>query len=115
MADLLKTNVTVLAAYPIGGTTGKARKVVRAKFTNTTAGSAANKLLASAFGLRFIERCSNIFLDATTKRIYPASPEPLGTYINTYDPVQATDANQNIPADIATSTDSAYVTVEGYE
>ncbi len=115
MADLAKANVTILSAYSSGGVNGKARKVIRAKFTSTTAGGTTNKLVASAFGLRVIERCSNIFLDAATKRMYPAVPAPDGTYITTYDPNQATDANRNIPADIATSTDSAYVSVEGYD
>ena len=113
MADLLSTNVTVIESWVTGSTNGKRNKCRRVKYTSTTAGGATNRLLASAFGYTKILRCSNILLDSTTKKIYPASPSADGTLVLVTNPAQVTDANRADAADLATSTDYAYLTLEG--
>jgi hypothetical protein len=113
MADLLASNVTVLDAWTTGDTSSKRNVVKRIKWTSTTAGGYTNKLVATAFGLVKILRCGNILLDAATKQVYPAVPSADGAIIVASNPAQATDANRADPADIATSTDFAYCTIEG--
>ena len=113
MADLLSTNVTVIASWVTGATNGKRNKVRSVKWTSTTAGGGTNKLLASAFGYTKILRCTHILLDSTTKKIYPAAPSADGTQILVSAPTQGTDANRADAADLATSTDYAYCVLEG--
>lgn len=113
MADLVSTNVTILDSWRTGATNGKRNIVRHVKWTSTTAGGVTNKLLASALGFTKILKCSNILLDASTKAVFPAVPAADGTYIIASNPAQATDANRTDPADIATSTDYAYCTIEG--
>lgn len=113
MADLLAANVTNIASWRTGGLNGKRNIVKQVKWTGTTAGGTSNKLLASALGLTKVLKCSNILLDASTKAVFPAVPSADGTYIIATNPAQATDANRTDPADIATSTDYAYCTIEG--
>lgn len=113
MSDLANADVTVVDAWTNGGTNGRRNKVLHVKFTNTTAGGGTNRLLATAFGLTKILRCSNILLDATAKAIYPAVPSADGSEVLTFDPTESTDGDRATPADIATSTDYAYITVEG--
>jgi hypothetical protein len=114
MADLSSSNVTVISSWTTGNVNSRRNKVKRVKWTSTTAGGTSNKLLASALGMTVIERCSNILLDSSTKKVYPATPAADGSYILAIDPTQATDANRANVADVATSTDYAYCTVEGY-
>lgn len=113
MADLLASNVTVLDAWLTGDTSGKRNTVRRVKWTGTTAGGYTNKLLATALGFTKILRCTNILLDSATKKVYPAVPSADGTLIAAIDPAQITDANRADAADVATSTDFAYCTIEG--
>lgn len=113
MADLVSTNVTVISSWTTGATNGKRNKVRQVKWTSTTAGGGTNKLVASAFGFTKILRCSNILLDSSTKKIYPAMPSADGSQVLVTDPAQATDANRDNVADLATSTDYAYMTLEG--
>lgn len=107
MANLSSANVTVLASWRTGATNGKRNIVKSVKWTNTTAGDGTDKLLASAFGLAKIIKCSNVLLDATSKLIIPAVPSADGSEILTADP---TDGTLN---SVATSTDYAYATIEG--
>jgi len=113
MANLLASNVTVLDAWTTGDTSSKRNVVKRVKWTGTTAGGATNLIVATALGLTKILRCSNILLDATTKQVFPAVPNADGSAIFASNPAQGTDANRADPADIATSTDYAYCTIEG--
>jgi hypothetical protein len=113
MADLLASAVTVIAAWTTGGTNGRRNIVKQVKWSNTTAGGTSNKLLASAFGLTKVLNVSSILLDASTKKVYPAAPSVDGTIVFAIDPTQATDANRADVADVATSTDFAYATIEG--
>ncbi len=113
MADLVSTNVTVLDSWTTGSTNGKRNKCRRVKWTATTAGGASNRLLASAFGYTKILRCSNILLDSSTKKVYPAVPNSDGSVIYASKPENATDATRADPVDVATSTDYAYCTLEG--
>ena len=112
MADLLSTNVTVLDSWTTGSTNGKRNRCRRVKWTGTTAGGASNRLLASAFGYTKILRCSNILLDTTTDKIYPAAPSADGSMVLVSLPTNATDANRADVGDLATSTDYAYITLE---
>lgn len=112
MADLLAANVTTISAYRSGGTNSKSRLTKRVKFNNTTAGTVANKLLASAMGLKVIEQCSAVFFDGATKNIYAAAPSPAGDYLTLGD---ATDATKYQPVDLATGANFAYVSVTGYD
>lgn len=114
MADLASTNVTVISSWTTGGTNGRRNKVKQVKWTSTTAGGDSNKLLASAFGFNKILRSSNVLLDASTKKIYPAAPSADGSRLNISAPTNATDANRADVADLATSSDYAYATIEGY-
>ncbi len=113
MANLLASNVTVLDSWVTGSTSSKRNKVRRVKWTGTTAGGDTNKLLASAFGFTKILHCSDILLDASTKSIHPAVPSADGSQILVMDPTTVTDANRANVADLATSTDYAYCTIEG--
>lgn len=113
MADLLKTDVTVLDAWTVGDTSGKRNVVKRVKWTGTTAGGYTNKLVASAFGFTKILNCSHVLLDSATKKVYPAAPSSDGALIALSNPNQATDANRADAADLATSTDFAFCTIEG--
>ncbi len=113
MADLLSTNVTVLDSWLTGSTSSRRNKVKRVKWTGTTAGGGSNKLLASAFGFTKILRCSNILLDATTKKLYPATPSADGSQVFVIDPAVVTDGDRDKVIDLATSTDYAYCTIEG--
>jgi hypothetical protein len=113
MADLSSSNVTVLDFWKTGGTSTKRNTVKRVKWTSTTAGGTSNKLLATAFGFTKILNASHILLDASTKKIYPAVPAADGSYLLVAAPTQATDANRADVADLATSTDYAYCTIEG--
>jgi len=115
MADLLAANVTTISAYRIGGTSSKSRLRKRIRYTNTTAGTAANKLLASAMGLRVIEECSGVFFDAATKAVYPAVPSADGSYVVLTNPNQVTDANRTDLFDLATGASNAYLSVTGYD
>lgn len=114
MADLLASNVTIIKTFPWGGINGKRGVCIKARYTATTAGGAANRLLASAFGLREIEDCSHVLLDAATKQVFPAVPSADGSLIYLSNPVQATDANRADAADMATGANNAYVTLYGY-
>ncbi len=107
MADLLASNVTILESWRTGATNGKRNIVRHVKWTGTTAGGGTNKLLASALGFTKIIKCSSVLLDATSKVIVPASPSSDGSQILTGDPTSGA------VADLATSTDSAYATIEG--
>jgi hypothetical protein len=113
MANLSSANVTVIEWWYSGGVNGRRNVVKVCKYTGTTAGGASNQLVASAFGLARVNRCSNIFLDSSTKKVYPAAPSTDGSYIGVTAPTQGTDANRADLADLATSTDYAYITVEG--
>lgn len=113
MANLSSTNVTTIESWSSGGTNGRRNKVKSVKWTSTTAGGASNLLLASAFGFTKILRCSNVLLDSSTKKIYPAVPNAAGTAIHTILPTDATDASRASVADLATSTDYAYCVIEG--
>lgn len=112
MADLLAVNVTTVSAYRNGGTNGRARLTKRVKFNNTTAGTVANKLLASAMGFKVIEQCSGVYYDGATKNVYAATPSPAGDYLLLGD---ATDATKYQPVDLATGASFAYVSVTGYD
>lgn len=114
MADLLASNVTTIASWREGGANGQRRLVKRVKWTSTTAGSTANKLLASAFGLKVIESCGHVLLDASTKRLFPAVPSADGSHILLANLADATDASRNAAADLATSTDFAFCEIAGY-
>jgi hypothetical protein len=114
MADLSAANVTVLASWSTGNANGRRNKVKRVKWTGTTAGGATDKLLASAFGFRVILKSSSVLLDSSTKKIYPSVPSADGTILFLSNPAEATDANRANVANVATSTDFAYVTLEGY-
>lgn len=113
MADLSSANVTVLDSWTTGATNGRRNKCRRVKWTGTTAGGGTNKLLASAFGFTKILRCSNILLDGSTKEVYPATPSADGSQILVSNTEQGTDASRANAADLATSTDYAYCTLEG--
>lgn len=113
MADLLAANVTVIDAWKTGGTGTKRNTVKRVKWTSTTAGGDTNKLLASALGFNKILNCSHVLLASSTVKVYPAAPSADGSRINVSAPTQVTDANRADVADLATSTDFAYCTVEG--
>ena len=113
MANLSSTNVTVIESWTTGSTSSKRNKVKRVKWTGTTAGGTSNLLTASAFGFTKILNCSPILLDASTKAIYPAVPNAGGTAIFALNAANETDGTRTDPADIATSTDYAYVTLEG--
>lgn len=115
MADLLATNVQVIATGRFSGTASKNRLWKRVSYNNTTAGTVANKLLASAFGFKYIEHCSHVFYDAGTKAIYPAAPVADGTYIGLTNPNQATDANRTDLFDLATGATKAYLYIVGYD
>lgn len=113
MANLTSANVTVIESWLTGSTSGKRNKVRKVKWTSTTAGGGTNKLLASAFGYTKILNCSSILLNATTKTIYPAVPSADGSEILVCDPAVSTDADRGKAIDLATSTDYAYITLEG--
>jgi hypothetical protein len=113
MADLLAANVTMVKSWTTGGTTGKRNKVRQVKWTGTTAGGATNRLLATALGFTKIIRASNILLDSSTKKIYSTVPSSDGLVLYVSAPTDATDATRANVADLATSTDYAYCTIEG--
>jgi hypothetical protein len=113
MANLLSSNVTVTSSWLTGSTSGKRNKVRRVKWTSTTAGGGTNRLLASAFGFTRILNCSSILLDASTKKVYPAVPSADGSEILVIDPAVVTDGNRDKVIDLDTSTDYAYITLEG--
>ena len=113
MANLLPANVTVIDSWLTGSTSGKRNKVRRVKWTGTTAGGGTNKLVASAFGYTKILRCSSILLDASTKTIYPAVPSADGSEILVCSPAVVTDGDRAKAIDLATSTDYAFITLEG--
>jgi len=113
MASLLSTNVVVTDSWLTGSTSGKRNKVRKVKWTGTTAGGGTNRLLASAFGYTKILNCSSILLNASTKKIYPAVPSADGSEILVMDPAVTTDGDRDKAIDLATSTDYAYITLEG--
>ena len=113
MANLASSNVTTIASWTNGGLNSRRNIVKQVKWTSTTAGGTSNKLLATSFGLSKILNASNILLDASTKKIYPTAVASDGSYLLVMDPAQATDANRPNVADLATSTDYAYCTIEG--
>lgn len=115
MADVAASNVTILSTWNEGGVSGKRHVVARAKWTGVTAGGVTNRVLASAFGFRQIFDCSDVLLDASTKKVYPAEPSADGTMILLSNPNQATDANRADVADLAVGSDSAYITLRGFK
>ena len=130
LSTITASCVTLVArsGYSLGGTTGKMRK--RATFIlndpaatsgGMVVGGAAGDIPASAFGFTKIEECSTILAYTTSSsaslRIYPASPDLLGTSIMTGMAATATDteaARQGVTDITIATTESAMLTITGY-
>jgi hypothetical protein len=82
MADLASTGVTLLDAWPDGGTSGKRRTALKLEIVLAAAGSGAtsNKIPASALGLSTIEEVSS-FVKSDGLVIVPATPNIAGNEI----------------------------------
>lgn len=113
MANLAASNLTVVSEYFCSGNNGRRNVRKVCKITGVTAGGGTNKLLASVLGMARVDTCTNLFLDASTDKVYPAAPSADGSYIGLAIPTQATDANRADNADLAIGSDLAYITVEG--
>jgi hypothetical protein len=90
MADVSSAEVTILRSWSEGGTNGRNRIGLLAKIAKSggiTAGTLTNKIPASAFGLRIIESCSNLYVytvsGGAAVTLNPASPNYDGTLVHT--------------------------------
>lgn len=113
MADV--TTSTYIKGWTRGGTNGKRQRVIVADLAGTfTAGTVANKILATAFGLKVIEEVIAAVADDNSK-LYVLVPEYNGAYLLHMDVVNAADASKNSPGDVTvTSPRKMRVTVAGY-
>jgi hypothetical protein len=82
MADLLRSNVTVLDSWTEGGTNGKRYSTLRIQAAVTTAGSGATteKIPASAFGMSSIVDTSE-WVNSGNTAVISAAPNYAGTEI----------------------------------
>lgn len=114
MADV--TTSTFIKGWTRGGVNGKRQRVVMADLVGTfTAGTTANKILATAFqGLKVIEEVITAVADDNSK-LYVLTPAYDGSYLLHMDVVNVTDATKNSPGDVTvTSPRKMRVVVAGY-
>ncbi len=110
MANLAASGVTVNAAWSEGNVTGKRHVAKLCSMVLSGQGTTTNTIPAAAFGLTFIESCTNAVKSDDTV-IYPAVPAHDGSAVLLMDVTNATDATRGAPADI---TGTLYITVRGY-
>lgn len=104
MANLASSAVVNNESFEEGGNNSKKYIVIRATITLAAMGTATNKILASAFKLSKITRCSNL-VKSDNSVVIPAVPAIDETYI------LAGGGAANVPADY---TGSFNITVWGY-
>jgi hypothetical protein len=117
MANLAATEVTVLAAWSEGSTTGKRRTVKRCRLENTSAGITAggntNLMPVVAFGLTVIEECSSLLVYTTSGgasvSIYDTAPDYTGAKINA-----KVFGAQGVADAAITTAQRGIITVKGY-
>ena len=82
MADLTRSNVTILNSWTEGGVVGKRHTAlqVQAVITAAGAGTATNKIPASAFGMSSIIDVAD-FVDSTNANVLTAAPNYKNTEI----------------------------------
>lgn len=121
-------DVTIVSSFYFGGPTGKKRKLITATIYDPAAtsggwtiGGTEGDILATTFGLKKIEWCSNVAVTTTatgaTTVILPAVPSLLGTGVLLTNAGSATDtaAARNAIADYTLATTNTFqITVVGY-
>lgn len=116
MADLTKSDLTVLDSWTEGDKTGKAKLLVKVvAITSGTAGGTSNQIPASVFDMREIYSAQIKGVDNADPGAYAYIPDYAGENLLAINLEQATDANRGDPADVAFGTFNTKLIVKGKE
>jgi hypothetical protein len=116
MADLTRSNYTILDSWDEGDATGKQKlKVLVVNITSGTAGGTTNAIPASVFGLSEIYSVQVKGVDNVDPGAYTYIPDYAGENLLAINLEQGTDANRGDPADVAFATFPTKLIIKGKE